>query len=630
MGRLTHQRSRCFFYAILSAIVMFLICLSGQVLASERVQVNMISEGERVVRAEFWARGRLIGRLPRNSSQQAFNDKVYSFQTKLEKVFNSKAATGSIQARPQGNIGIVYFGNEALLAFDEGKADAPGMSALQVAEKWASNIRFALTLPSEFNLQSTSLVIPINEEINVSYSGNVPSNLEFINVNEDIINVRDDRTNRRVIVRGTKLGSGSFRVKSQNTVRTVNFSVRERAGFVPQHITINVSGNPAGKWMLINAFNSTIRYRSMPKNDTFFVIGNPLRGSYRASLLPGEKHNLTIPVKVDGPSYIPAVQNVHVTFENVRFPRPDPELLYLSNKPELVEKDGELFEGVIEGKKPVRYFYHHYNNPVDPWRNFHIALKNESNENVRVFVSPLGAGPTPDEIFAGHLAALNYFEYMRSRMGWFIDIRPQTTYMLETRQMKSAQTISGVGYINVIEGAGLKMTCYAVTPPGAPFPGHLAKPVQRNFEPRTARGIFPAYIKLNPVHDMGGFFTYIFLGGEPFQEDVFNGNPNYGNYGAIYDLNITVNNPRNETRDARIYFIPRGGVARGILEIDGTLMETPLVSNSERILLKRVTVPPGESSNVKIVTMPQGGSYYPVKIVVESEFVRQNPNNPDM
>jgi hypothetical protein len=39
-------------------------------------------------------------------------------------------------------------------------------------------------------------------------------------------------------------------------------------------------------------------------------------------------------------------------------------------------------------------------------------------------------------------------------------------------------------------------------------------------------------------------------------------------------------------------------------------------------LMKKLSVPAGATKKVQIVTMPQGGTSYPVKIVVQSEYVK--------
>jgi hypothetical protein len=380
--------------------------------------------------------------------------------------------------------------------------------------------------------------------------------------------------------------------------------------------------------MIKNAFKSIISYLSFPKDGTFMVIGNPIKGALTSGVNSKEKTEVIIPVKIDGQNYIPCNEMVRLTIDNVGFLRTFPKYVLVSNLPELIIEDGDLFQGYVKSGEPVRYFYHHRNSPDSPRRNFYISLKNESDKPVKVFLSPIGAGPTNDEIFVGHQALSSYFDYRNTGMGWFAVIKPGTSYILEMRPMKTSETISGVGYVNITEGNGLKFTCYATTVPGSASPKQanqldkISTQEKPKKEVRTSKGIFPAFIKIDESHEIGNKFTYVYLGGEPFQKDAFNGKPNYGNYGSFYDIDLSIKNPQTIEKEAQIYFIPSGGPARGILEIDGKIIETSLIANAQRFLLKKVSVKPGETQKVKLITMPQGGSYYPVKIVVESEFIK--------
>ena len=60
---------------------------------------------------------------------------------------------------------------------------------------------------------------------------------------------------------------------------------------------------------------------------------------------------------------------------------------------------------------------------------------------------------------------------------------------------------------------------------------------------------------------------------------------------------------------------PAGGVARGSLLVDGRPAETPVMRNSDEAPLASYELAPGETRTVKIVTMPQAGSNYPVRLV---------------
>jgi hypothetical protein len=215
-----------------------------------------------------------------------------------------------------------------------------------------------------------------------------------------------------------------------------------------------------------------------------------------------------------------------------------------------------------------------------------------------------------------------YYDSEKTERGWFVTLKPGTRYIIEKRAVKNKQTVSGLGYLYMTDGTELQMSVYSSVIPGK-TPQENAEPTPEKPWVKTSKGVFPAVIELTPVHEVGGKYTFIYVGGEPYSKDVNNGEPNYGNYGAIYDINLTIENKLHEDREAWIYYVPGGGISRGIFDIDGKMFETPLASPAQKVLLKKLTVPSGSSEKVRLQTMPQGGAFYPIKIVVESAYVKK-------
>lgn len=585
------------------------------------VQVNITDKDGQMI-AEFWIRGRLLGRLPQGEDIDKFNARVENWRRRLNEIFSTNTKIQSIRTGAAGGNGVVYNGNQQALIFGPAAAKLLKTTPLKLAQAWAANIRFALKMAPSFTLETKNIIVPLNETVTIRFKGNFNGEVEFSDYDPDIIQVSCDKPGKKIIVNGTNLGKGMFRAKAEGIDETVYFKVQERAGYAPSSLRLEVSGNPAPISLIKEALNSLIYYKSAAKNGAYTIIGTPLNKGKFKPLIPFQALSLIIPVKVDGADYIKSVNKADVSIENVNYARPLPQYLFLSNKPEVITKDGDLFDATMKLRTPVRYFYHHRNTTDAAWRDLYIALENTGPVPAKIFISPVGAGPSSDELFVGHLAAAAYFDTRKTGVGWFVTLKPGTRYLVEKRLVKTGQTVSGVGYLNIIEGAEVKFSVYSATIPGKQPPEN-AEPYVQKPGVKTARGVFPAFIDLSPVHKIGEKFTYVYLGGEPYQEDINNGNPNYGNYGAFYNIDITIDNPRNEQEPAWIYYIPGGGISRGIFEIDGKLFETPMTSPAQKVLLKKVMIAPGQKEQVRIVTMPQGGAYYPVKIVVESEYVNK-------
>jgi len=594
---------------------------SAQELQEGPVKVNLADRDDKVF-AEFWVRGRLIGRLPQLADFDRFDATILNWKKRLNRIFTEKTDIKSIKARAIGGKGVVYQGKTQILIFDSEMAKKAGTTPIKMAKKWAGNIRFALTKAPSFTIKDRNVIVPLNETVTINFDGNFNGEIEFLDYMPDIVTVTSDKKKKIIQITGNNLGKGMIRARAEDIEQIIYFNVMERAGYAPKWVNIEVSGNPASISLIKKALNSVIYYKSAAKMGAYTVIGKPLKDGKFKNLNPGQLLKLIIPVKVAGANYIKSVNKANVTVENVNYRWQVPQLLFLSNKPEVIREDGDLFKSKLKVGTPARYFYHHVNARHAAWRRLYITIENISKIPAKIFISPVGAGPSSDELFVGHQAVTEFFHTRRKHQGWFITLKPGTRFLLEKRLVKNGQTVSGLGYINMVEGAEVSFNVYASTIPGKLPPRDVEEHPEKPGV-KTAKGVFPPVIKMEPKHDIGGKYTFIYLGGEPFEKDVNNGNPNYGNYGAIYDINITVENKFDNERDAWIYFVPGGGISRGIFEIDGQLFETPLASPAQKVLLKKLTVAPGSKETVSLITMPQGGSFYPVKIVVESEYVKK-------
>lgn len=608
-----------FFYSALLTILIVLM-LSIKPAVASVVEVSIKGTGENI-EAEFRVRGKILGKLPRAGDDELFNRRIENWTIRLEEIFTAGTDPRKIKAVYISGMGVVFNGKDQVLSFDRKTAEAAGTTPIKMARQWASNVRFALKNAPGFTLKTNSAIIPLGEKFSVEFEGKFRGPVRFENYNSNLVKVWADRSAGKIYLEGLQTGSGSVNVQAEDISRILHFKVKRRAANLLEYMTLEVSGNPATANLVQEAFESVIWYRSKPRDGAFMVVDMPIKSEKFPAVKPGQSRQMIVPVKIDGPEYIPSIQKVNLTVDNINYSWPSPKLVFVSNKPEVITQDSELFDGIVKKGEPIRYFYHHKNAHGQPWRNFYVALENQSNSPVKVFVSPVGAGPSSDELFAGHLAATGFFRARRLKKGWTVVVKPGTRYVIEKKLLKTDHTISGVGYVNIIYGTHLKFTCYSTTIPGKHSPADVREYV-RNDNARTSRGVFPAFIDLKPVHEIGGKYEYLYLGGEPYLEDVRNGSPNYGNYGAFYRINLLIKNPRDQQEEAQIYFVPGGGLARGIFVVDDKLVETPLVSSAQRVLLKKVKIPPGGKQRVNITTMPQGGSYYPVKIVVESDYLK--------
>ena len=192
---------------------------------------------------------------------------------------------------------------------------------------------------------------------------------------------------------------------------------------------------------------------------------------------------------------------------------------------------------------------------------------------------------------------------------------------IEIRRVNAGQTMSGIAYFQDLSGSKGAVSIKVIATSGD---GALPVTDASNRDPgRTASGVFPGDIITDASHLIGGAFTYLEFGGEPYESDVVEGHPSYGNFGTVYRTRLTLKNPTNEEREAYFGFASGGGAARGVLSLDGELFNLPLGVRGQGLPVRTYLLGPGESRQVDVELFPQAGSNYPVRVVVRSDFERR-------
>jgi hypothetical protein len=291
----------------------------------------------------------------------------------------------------------------------------------------------------------------------------------------------------------------------------------------------------------------------------------------------------------------------------------------LSNHPERLVSDGILFEREVSDT-PFRFMWHHRNMPGEPERFLVLQLTNLAPAERRMRMLWFSYGPSPDEIHVGHTAALDYTVAGATGQGEELVLPANGTRTIEIRRAKPGQTMSGMAYLDDVDGVNGPLTVRVLATSNLNIPDY---PATSGDPGRTASGVFPASIETEASHLVGGPFTYLEYGGEPYAKDVEKGHPSYGNFGTVYRTRLVIKNPYSEPRDVHVGFASGGGAARGVLSLNGELYDLPMGITGEGLPVSTYRLGPDEIRQVDVELFPQAGSNYPVRIVVRSDYERR-------
>ena len=98
---------------------------------------------------------------------------------------------------------------------------------------------------------------------------------------------------------------------------------------------------------------------------------------------------------IQGENLFSVTGTTHVRVENVAVPRISPNLMMVSDFPERLTENGEVFTSTLPPEKPSRFLYFHYNPPGQPERRIVLHAQNLSSTCGRAVHHPAAAARLP-------------------------------------------------------------------------------------------------------------------------------------------------------------------------------------------------------------------------------------------
>lgn len=313
---------------------------------------------------------------------------------------------------------------------------------------------------------------------------------------------------------------------------------------------------------------------------------------------------------------------------------PSPDKLILSDSPEMVKRDGIMYQDTVQGD--VRLFFHHVNDTAEP-KKIIVLLINEGNEETKIEVTHSGlGGPSLNYMATGKYAQNDYF---RPKSKKIMTISPQRNTLLDLNldfiPVPPGFLVNGIYDFhasNPVKVAVL-MAPLDVLPMDA-----YNDSIILSADKERLRGTFYGRDRLIIPND-----TYssaetglgsITLADDKIDKfsfgiDATDGSrtKNYGNYGVMYRLYL----PSRLGSDFSVFLNPRGGTYAGSINVEHRhewmrTIETP----TDKVFF-------GETSNdfshlgnyagghsLWLTFSPPGASNLPVKIIIAPRHYEPN------
>ncbi len=444
-----------------------------------------------------------------------------------------------------------------------------------------------------------------------------------------IADVSVDQVTRELVVRGKAVGTTTITLRDdRGLTRDVPVRVAETAGSIPDSIAIRVTGRPATPLFLREqAFEAAVAAAVTKPGAA--VLASQDSVDVSSPLKVDDVTTIDVPLIVQGEKYFSVQGTTHVRVENFAQPVVGPKSLLVSDFPETLKANGILFTADLMAKFAERFLYYHYNPGTQPDRRIVLKAQNTSNQPATVQFIAGEAGPESNEMEVGHLSTQRFLVRLAQNEGTVVTIPGNSTMTLMQQGLPARSVVSGLMQLNEIEGARLHLTLVAQDA-ADPIEGPIPTSALLVGDRPHARGIYPIpefYFDYN--YDAEGPDLEIPIGQIPLP-NLVQGQTLAGDYGVLQSVTIRmVNNDRHNARELALYASPRGGRATGTFVIDRVLVQAHTMAAFGHYKLRQYTIAPGSFVRTEIVTMPEGGSSYPLQLIVAPDDGSAPPGSSD-
>ncbi|MGE0489746.1 MAG: hypothetical protein AB7S38_11090 [Vulcanimicrobiota bacterium] len=296
--------------------------------------------------------------------------------------------------------------------------------------------------------------------------------------------------------------------------------------------------------------------------------------------------------------------------EAQELPRLPVQALAFSDHPETVHQAGQLYSGGLVPLKPLRFQYYHLSKMPEPAR-LSLRVYNPGPGQASLSLVSGSGGPSEDYFLAGHRNNVRFLTNLATGYLEPRQIEPGSWLELADHPFPSEKVVSGTAQLLQLDGPPLIFGLFALSHPGE----QVGMSLQSDPKDVHARGIYPvADQRIERGYRLGDPALNIAFGAVR-QANLWETTELRGDYGVLYRIRLHLQNDTSRPARLRIEVNPRGGEATATFW-DGTrLLEVANTLAHKLALLGEWIVPPGEST-LELLTLPEGASSYPVRLVV--------------
>jgi len=509
----------------------------------------------------------------------------------------------------------VVAGDRLICIATHADAKAAGTSAAALASLWVNRLKELFAMPP-VEVKPSQLTVPEGERRFAQVGGVIAGLAEVESKDPSVATAVYDPEKKAVSVLGIRVGTCKVIVNKQGFTAELTVEVKRYAARIARTAVVEVTGNPAPQ--------DIVRAAAADGASSAVILEPGASARYGEPKVPdgnlpaGAKVRTVVPVRAAGENLLPVELAVPVDVINRRLPwTPTKNLLYC-NDPERISRFGLLFSAELGSDNRQRLFFHHINVLGKPLR-LRVDILNTGQVDAQIH-SVIGASePRVDPVDAGYRAGISFIRDFLADAGRIYNLPPRSKLTLYAQNIDHLMTVSGISDLRVLQGEGIYVRVMAepVNQAGLAV-GQTAPIFDGDVPTNLSEHVYESPTKLvEAKYVVGERWQFIRIGKFAITNNTGDKRL-YGNYGVIYEIKITVENPTSTAKTIQIDFEPTAGAASGIFVIDGKILSVKTVLPPYEFNIAKLRLEAGQTKNITIKTMPTGGSAYPATIVVRS------------
>ncbi len=444
--------------------------------------------------------------------------------------------------------------------------------------------------------------------------GSALSPLTAVAADPSLVAVAIDQSTQSIFLTGKAAGTTSLTITdARGLTRIMAVRLAYYAGAIPARVDLPITGDPASPDYVRAQVVSAVKHAAQLRKGAQAVLGDD-EVPFHGNLAQDRVASFDVSVLLQGSDYFEVTGTARVNVTNVAVPRISPASLMVSDYPERLEENGVLFSADLQVETPSRFLYFHYNPPAQPDRRIVLRAENASSEPTIVqFISGRG-GPLPNEMEAGHTSTKGFLINVVQNQGRLITIPANTSLNIAEQDLPAGNVVCNLLQLRVLSGSKVHLTLFAQNALDDPNVA-LANLDLLQGTHKHARGIYsiPEFYYATQWNVTGDYLE-LPIGQIPLPNRL-QGEALSGDYGVLQSFTVNVQNPTSSPQTIALYENPRGGRATATYLIDGTLVQSHQVPAYSRYKVRQYVVPARGFVRVTIVTMPEAGSSYPLKLI---------------